>query len=48
MPTAKLAVVMIPMAASAPIFRFRVVRLMSMAETKPQTLAPRKKLIDMT
>ena len=47
-PRAKLAVVMMPMAASALMLRFRVVRLMSTAERKPQRLAPIKKLMDMT
>ena len=48
MPTAKLAVVTMPMAASAPIIRLRVVILMRSADTKPQTLAPTKKLMDIT
>ena len=45
-PRAKLEVVTMPMAASAPMVRRRVIRLISSAETKPQTLAPRKKLTD--
>ena len=46
MPRAKLAVVMMPIAASAPMTRFRVVKDMRTAERKPQTLAPTKKLMD--
>ena len=46
MPRAKLAVVMMPIAASAPMTRFRVVREMRRADRKPQRLAPTKKLID--
>ena len=42
MPNARLAVVTMPMAASAPMRAFRVVRVMSMAERKPQRLAPMK------
>ena len=41
-PMAKLEVVMMPMAASAPICRFRVVRVMSSAVRNPQMLAPTK------
>ena len=48
MPRAKLAVVTMPIAASAPIVRFRVVMLMRSAERNPHTLAPTKKLMDIT
>ena len=47
-PRAKLEVVTIPMAASAPMLRLRAARLISIADTKPQMLAPMKKLMDMT
>ena len=40
-PIAKLAVVTMPIAASAPIRRRRAVALMSSAERKPQSPAPR-------
>ena len=45
-PRAKLAVVIIPMAASAPIVFFLVAKLIRAAEMNPHTLAPMKKLID--
>ena len=48
MPRAKLAVVTMPMAASAPIFRLRVVRVISKADRNPHRLAPTKKLKDIT
>ena len=47
MPKAKLAVVMIPMAASEPIGFLRVVHAISSADRNPQMVAPMKKLIDM-
>ena len=46
MPRAKLAVVMMPMAASEPMGFLRVVQAMSRAERKPQAVAPMKKLTD--
>ena len=45
-PRAKLAVVIIHMAASAPIVFFLVAKLISTADMNPHTLAPMKKLID--
>ena len=45
-PSAKLAVVIIPIAASAPMVCFLVAKLIRRAEMNPQTLAPIKKLID--
>ena len=47
-PRAKLAVVIIPIAASVPILFFRVVNVINSAERKPHILAPRKKLIHIT
>ena len=43
-PRAKLAVVMIPIAASVPILRLRVVKVIRRADKNPQILAPIKKL----
>ena len=48
MPRAKLAVVMMPMAASAPICLFLVARVMSRADRNPQIIAPARKLKDKT
>ena len=47
-PRAKLAVVTIPIAASALIPRFLVVRFINSAEIKPHRLAPTKKFIEST
>ena len=47
-PKAKLAVVIMPMAASEPIVFLRVVSVISRAEMNPQMLAPIKKLNDIT
>ena len=47
-PNAKLAVVIIPIAASVPILRLRVVRVINRADKNPQMLAPIKKLNDIT
>ena len=48
MPTAKAAVVMIPIAASPPICGRRETRLIRTTEAAPQMLAPMKKLIPLT
>ena len=48
MPPAKLAVVTMPIAASAPMILRRAMRPMSTPEMMPQMPAPTKKLIDIT
>ena len=48
MPPAKLAVVTIPIAASAPRIFCRAIRPINTPETTPQMPAPTKKLIDIT
>ena len=48
MPTAKAAVVMMPMAASPPIWRRRAAALIRSTEKAPQRLAPAKKLKPLT
>ena len=47
-PRAKLAVVTIPIAASALIRLFLAARFISIAETKPHTLAPMNRFIERT
>ena len=47
-PSAKLDVVTMPIAASALMLRLRAARFISIADTNPHRLAPRKKLTDRT
>ena len=48
MPSAKLAVVITPMAASAAILRFLAVSAINWAQKNPQTVAPIRKFMDST